>query len=421
MRRWPGLLVLLGLTWLAQGCSLTMLVNKGAGTRTRAADDKDPGLKAMRRALDLHIEGDWQGSNREMAKAEAFFSGKPSIALGREVAALSWGNERSGAYRGAGFERFFLHTIGMLNFAFLGDLDAALVEARQVDALQQGARAKAAAFPEDPFARYLSAKLYEATGHSDDAYIDLVKAREGFAAASEMSAVAAPGFLAGDLLRLAKSTGRNDDLARWQKIYPGVEPAPLPDAGHGEVWVLVWHGWLPERWASGSWGKVVEGKTRPSPTWRGGNASAGGVKAKLEALENTEELLRWYTQERQKDAGARTMGRVITRVGMTGALLMAVVGPLGLLMASDPRMWEGVMAGVGQGDSRAWGNLPASVWAVRLRLPAKRQELVLTIETDQGPRVQRQVIQPKAGRIALIRFVSGRDPVEPKLSPSLRP
>lgn len=403
---------LLALGLFAQGCSTLTFVNFDGGKVQEAPETHDEGLYQMRLALSHHLKGEWNESNLDLKRAEAYFSKLPRHRVGRSILAWTWSDRKAG-YRGPAYERVFLHTLGMLNFAFMGQLDAALVEARQMDALLRAIRLEAPDYPEDPFARYLAAKLYEATGRRDDAYIDLVKAYEGLKVMSKEVEVEMPRFIAGDLLRLAKLGGHEDDVRKWQKEFPGAELAPLPDAEHTEIWVMVWHGWLPERVATGFAGQVKEGASTPSPKWQVGVARAGAEKALLEPLYDVEGMMQNAASDKNSLAGQRQVGRTMFRMALLGA---AVVATGGLL--AQPEMVRLALAGSGDGDTRIWGNLPSSIWAARLRVPAQAQQLSIEIKTDKGFLIQKQAIQPKAGRIALLRFVTGREKVLPRASPS---
>jgi hypothetical protein len=89
-----------------------------------------------------------------------------------------------------------------LNYAYMGNVDEAVVEARKVSAflaeLNDRLGAQRLAYSDDPFAQYLSALLFEDQGRGDDARISYKLARDAYARSADQLGVPPPRFDLGE-------------------------------------------------------------------------------------------------------------------------------------------------------------------------------------------------------------------------------
>lgn len=143
-------------------------------------------------------------------------------------------------YKGDTFEKIFINAYLAMNYLQLGKLDDALVESRRMNEkylkLRNEEKKK---FELNPFAKYLSALIWEADGAWDDAYI-------AFKETYELSPNIAT--IKEDLIRSAKRSRRIDDYKQWKEAFPEVKENPdWYDKGKGELIVIYQQGWGPRK------------------------------------------------------------------------------------------------------------------------------------------------------------------------------
>ena len=170
------------------------------------------------------------------------FAADIQISKGIETTTSLFTNDNVRSYQIPSYEQTMVHTMQALNYLANEDLEAALVEVRRANIVQELALKnnqqdlEAAALEQrislnelyssypsmdeaigdakngfqNAFTFYLSGFLYEAIGQSDSAYIDYKRAIE-----------IAPNnqYLQSDLLRLSKRLGFNDEYARFKKVF----------------------------------------------------------------------------------------------------------------------------------------------------------------------------------------------------------
>jgi uncharacterized protein len=157
-----------------------------------------------------------------------------------KVAASALTSEEMIQYKGDTFEKIFINAYLAMNFLEQGDFDSALVESRRINQKYTKFRSdEKKAFELNPFAKYLAALSWEASGQYDDAYID-------FSEAYKLSPFIAT--IKEDLIRTAKKARRMDDYERWKKEFPEVVEKPeWYDKGKGELIVIFQQGWGPQK------------------------------------------------------------------------------------------------------------------------------------------------------------------------------
>lgn len=143
-------------------------------------------------------------------------------------------------YKGDDYEKVLIHAMNAVNYLELGELDDALVETRELNAMLYKFRYEAKKnYDQNPFAFYLSALIWEANHDYDDAYIAYKSAYD-----------VAPGYapLRQDLVRSALNAQRPEDVAKWKSQFPEVKVDPQwKDKSMGEIVLVYEQGWGPRK------------------------------------------------------------------------------------------------------------------------------------------------------------------------------
>jgi len=177
-------------------------------------------------------------------------------------------------YRGEPFELAMVPYYRALNYAFLGDREGALVEARKASLLlreyvEQDLSALGELDPDRDasgdallknaaFLHYISALVYEWGGETNDAFIAYRNAADAYQAAAGRLALTAPPWLAADLRRTGEKLGFRDELERLPAAFPdlfasdaaGVAGGGFTDGrlkSDGEVVLLLELGFAPHK------------------------------------------------------------------------------------------------------------------------------------------------------------------------------
>ena len=154
-------------------------------TKIQSYGPKNELLYLMDKAYVLHITRHYQESIDLFEKAQRKFDELYTKSL-RNIAATWIINDNVAPYRGEDFEHVLVNIFQALNYAAIGNLPEALVEARDVDLklnkindLYKAGQKNV--YREDAFARLLMGILYEATDNQqdlNDAFISYKKALE---------------------------------------------------------------------------------------------------------------------------------------------------------------------------------------------------------------------------------------------------
>ena len=197
-------------------------------------------LYHFEKGLILHYQGEYEGSNREFARAEKLIDRLYTRSISREIAALVT-NDAIRAYSGEEFERTFVHYYRAMNYQYLGRPQEALVECRKANLrLEQYAAASEyeLSYKNDAFLQYMTGLFFEAEGELNDAYVSYKDAEKGYRAYAEIFGLQVPRMLARDLANLARRMGYAEDLDAYIKRYR-LDPAELSAARGGEVIIFV--------------------------------------------------------------------------------------------------------------------------------------------------------------------------------------
>lgn len=362
--------------FLASGCATYQ--SKVAGARTAletgrvndAVDefaklaekvDDDQLLYLLDYATALQIAGRYKESANIFIKADKLTEQMDYHSVSNIVGATLGGEEMI-QYKGDSFEKFLLNTLNSLNFVMLGDRDGALVEARRInEKISKMKMDGRKPYEQSPFARYLSATLWESDRRFDDAYIDYKNAYELDASIP---------LIDEDLVRLAKLSRRDDDYQKWKKKFPHVkEEAAWNSPKFGQVVVIVQQGWGPIKRMSNDEYRV--------PTLFPQRSQTSSVRVFVDSTDqkladvvyNVEQVA---IQTLADDAGAlvaRRMGGIAAKAVMADQIRQKNEG-LGQLA------WI-VMNLADRADVRQWSTLPQTIQMKKLWLPVGKHKITL--------------------------------------------
>lgn len=213
--------------------------------RERAYRGKNRLLYFLERGMLLQVDGQYADSNTafETAKRVANELYATSVS-GTGISLMT--NDYALDYAGENFERTLIHLFSALNYEQLGDMDAALVEIRQLGDYLRKLKVDSTSenvYQEDAFARYLGALFYEQGGEYDAALVDYKKALDAYVTYADQFSVGRPGSLFPNAERVAGRLGpwAEDDLRDRGSSGLARE---IPE-GHGELVLLHYNGLAP--------------------------------------------------------------------------------------------------------------------------------------------------------------------------------
>ncbi|UVT17153.1 MAG: hypothetical protein H8K04_06290 [Nitrospira sp.] len=240
-----SLALLLAVLVLSTGCGPSvnryLLIEQSlvAGDPQRAAaiveqTQKEYGAKGrllyeMDRGMVLQLAGQYQQSSDMFERAEEEVERLYTRSIRSETAAFLT-NDNTLPYEGDAYEHVMINVVNALNYAALGQLQEALVEARRVDHRLNmlGDRVTdTGKYRNDGFARYLSGILYEAAGDLNNAFIAYRNAYEAYDAMRGWLRMSSPPSLRGDLLRTAEALNLTTELTSYRQTFPDASWQPF--------------------------------------------------------------------------------------------------------------------------------------------------------------------------------------------------
>lgn len=319
-----------------------------------------------------------------------------------KIAAAALLSENAIQYKGDNFEKVMINGINAINYLEIGNLDDALVEARRLNQkLYRFKNEGGIDYDQNPYAFYLSALLYEADRKYDDAYIDYKNAYDN-----------APDYypLREDLIRLAKKSGRSDDLEKWRKQFPEVKPRPeWNDKNVGEIILIYQQGWGPRK-----------GPRPDSPRF----PKLFAVSSRTQAAK-----LAVTPVEGNTDFGPRITTEVIFNVERVaiktldddyGRLVASRVGGVvAKAVVADQIRQKNELLGLAawialnvadQADTRQWSTLPQTLQIARVYVPAGKYRINVSGLTgagfESGEVAPEKIVEVKPGKRAFVNWRS---------------
>ena len=186
----------------------------------QSASKSDRVLYHLNKGMVLRMKRDFVASNQSLEAAKAEMERLYAVSVSEN--ALSFiVNDATVSYAGDGYEQVMLHLYMALNYLELGQVDAARVEALQVDVKlrELGEKVADSQFTEDAFSRYLTGIIYEASGEWSDAMIAYRKSYEAYKKYPADFDLAIPTMLKHDLLRMAQRVGLSGEVEQFEKEF----------------------------------------------------------------------------------------------------------------------------------------------------------------------------------------------------------
>jgi len=208
------------------------------------------------RGMVFHSAGRYKESIAAFANAQRTYDELYTKSISKMASAWAL-NDYSAPYRGEDYEYVLTNIFQALNYAMLGDVEEALVEARDVDSklsVINGLYGGKNVYKDDAFARLLAGILYEANGSSpdlNDAYISYARAFETYSGDFGTNyAVGAPQVLKENLLTLAQFMGR-EEFDRYRDLLPDTRLISLGEKRRkAEVYLIQYTGFSPVKISS---------------------------------------------------------------------------------------------------------------------------------------------------------------------------
>ena len=181
---------------------------------------RDRVLYLLNKGMILRMNQDYENSNQILEMAKTRMDELYGLSL-REQTMSFIINDATRSYVGEEYEQILVHIYKALNYLALRQVDAARVEALQIDVKirQWDEKMPKNGYTEDAFARYLTAIIYEQTGEWSDAMIAYRKAYEAYLEYKKKYAVDVPERLKIDLLRHSERMGLTQEMKKYMKRF----------------------------------------------------------------------------------------------------------------------------------------------------------------------------------------------------------
>ncbi len=341
-----------------------------AGSRLNRA------LYDMNRGMVLRHAGDLDGSVAAFERAKRETGRLEAISVSETLA--TWAvAEGADSYQPPTHEHLLLHAFQLLNFLELGDLEAARVEALQIDLGLRRIDPAEGRAPDggDAFARHVSGLAFEANGDWSDAMIAYRRAYQAY----RRQDVAIPADLQRSLVRLADHLELVEERDGYAEAFDisGWEPMARNRDRAMVLWV-VQAGLGPRleertmvvQAAADQFVRVSLPALRPRPSsLRGARITANGTLANADPTESVSGAADRWLERQMPGLIARSVSRNVARYAVTERVREESPA-LGLLVNVAGLFLE-------QSDTRNWRTLPDSIYLARLDLPPGERRLQL--------------------------------------------
>jgi len=207
-------------------------------------------LFLLDKGMVLHLAGRYQESTDAFEEAKLQYDQLYSQSVSKIAGSWLW-NDYALPYRGEDFERVMVNIFESLNFAAVGNIKGALVEARDVDNIliainQQYTQRQQNVYRDDAFARLLMGFFYEADGNLNDALISYRLSWQSYQRDYKTHyGTEAPLILKENLLAAAEKFG-DFDLAQYRRAFHDVKYESWDDKNKkSEIIVVEYAGLVP--------------------------------------------------------------------------------------------------------------------------------------------------------------------------------
>ena len=195
--------------------------------------------------LVAHYANHFPESNAALDLAGDIAEDRYTKSVSKELGSLVT-SDKLRPYSATEYERLVSHYYRALNYAYLNQLDGALVECRRATALInyfKGEDGKYDFFGTG-FLAYLSGMFFEASGEWNDALISYKQAAEYYQNAAEKTGVEMPTDIGNALGRLTRRLGFTDEFEHYQNQYG--KPPEHPE-NYGELILFYESGYVPPK------------------------------------------------------------------------------------------------------------------------------------------------------------------------------
>ncbi len=373
-----------------------------------SGEGKDRIMDFMDMAMILHRQGDYQESNTYLDKAKRTLDKLYGTSVSDTLGAIFW-NESAQDFVGEEFEKVFILTLGAMNYAAMGDMGAAAVEARQAqhkltvyaDILKRN-KVKTS-YKDDAFAWYLAGLCYEAIGEAQDALFAYRKSLQAYRKGQRAFGIPIPASLPQSILALARSLSYKEVEDEILQRFPKTKvPDILPDqatlvvfVGVGEVAHKVSRKWLIPDLQGDLIGVTYPEFRRGNFNGAGAVVTVNGQKRRTRVTQDLSTLAINTLNEKNDQIKGAAVARAMARYAAKKALRAAAevsenstVQVFSLLT----NVALNVVDIVEVADTRSWMTLPDHYQMTRFHLPAGSHEVQLNFLSRYGMVYDQQLV-----------------------------
>jgi len=359
--------------------------------------------------MTLHRLGRYEESNRYLEIADDRIKEHFTTEISEVLQAIAW-NESAAPYKGEEYERNLVDIIQAFNYLCMGNLQGALIEARQVShkldhytSLLEAHEIESA-YKSDPFASYLAALIYEAGGSYDDAYLSYRKAHSDYSNLGEAYNVSMPEPIADDLVRTAQLSGRYSEADEWRH-HSSIGNERERVQGHGEIVVIIGIGQIAHKvsrkWEvkDGSGDEVVvtypEYQKTPSKVMDARVAVDGHGEVNTETLHELSTLAMEVMKERNEAVKDRAVARAIARYALKKTGRIVTGSNSTVAKAAGIATWISINIAEQKetADTRSWLTLPEKYLVARVWVRPGSVNVIIEFQTNGYVSYQREVRQ----------------------------
>lgn len=327
-------------------------------------EDGDQLVYLLDYATALQFAGRYDESAKVFIRADRLSEQLDYVSASRVLGA-TLASEEMVQYKGDTFEKTFINALMALNFLQSDNLDSAMVEARRINEKYIKLRGEdKKSYELNPFAKYLSALIWEADKRYDDAYI-------AFAEAYKIDPTIR--YIQEDLIRTAYKSQRQMELQKWQKAFPDIKIKPeWKDRKQSELIVIFLQGWGPRKRPDPDSPRFPILSPVRSMTYSINAQIDGGVSSQSSVIYNVETAAIQTLNDDRASLIARRLGAAVAKevvadqIRQKNELLGAVAWIA--MHASD------------RADLRQWSTLPETIQILRLPLSGNGKTQKLKIQ-----------------------------------------
>lgn len=316
----------------------------------------------------LQAAGDYKESIEVFRKADKLSEIKDYHSISR-IAGSFLLSEGMVQYKGEDFEKVLINAYLATNYLMLGNLEDALVEARRLNEKLYKYKFEAKRdYEQNPFARYLSAMMWEAQRDWDNAYIDYAESYKLNPTIPQLKP---------RLIFAAKKAQRPEEVDKWKRLFPGSKPDPRwDDPAYGEVIIVYQQGQGPEKRPNPAFSRVPKLFPRRSQGVSARLIVDGQGDTKSEEVFDSEHVSIQTLDDAYAGLIAKRVGGLATKAIVSDQIrqkneVLGLVSWVGLNLAD-------------QADLRQWSSLPQTFQVIRQVLKVGKYKIKVEALNSAG-------------------------------------